>query len=287
VESLKDEDMPELKAKLQEMGIIVPKDPTQQEFKQLIRRIDEHLERVAAVLNQPNLAAAQEELVHLAAAREEADVERVLLESARGAVRFARSAEVRRQMMRAALAILLDGKEALSSFPEPYVQEPFQYEPQFRDRFVLRSSQVSEDRPRVELQVGQLDSIHDAAAAGDVDQVRFHLQQGIKADRQDSQGWAPLHHAARHGRLNVVELLVSEGANIHLGVGQATGYQIDPELAKRYGLTLPKPGEGTRQKAAAGAKTALDLAVAEGHEDVVSFLKENAAKPGAASRFEE
>ncbi|MBS3821067.1 MAG: ankyrin repeat domain-containing protein [Bacteroidetes bacterium] len=58
-------------------------------------------------------------------------------------------------------------------------------------------------------------SIHQAAATGDLDEVRSNLHYGIRLDARDAAGNTPLHHAAQAGRKNAVVLLAARGADVN------------------------------------------------------------------------
>jgi hypothetical protein len=268
-EQLKGGDPAPLKKQLQELGILA-EISTAADASSWIKQSEARVQRIAEILRQPDLSAIQDQLEKLGSEPVDLEFEKAVLDSAVGSVHRARDAEVRLRMFQAAIATLLDGKDGLNRYPEPYVGRSFHYEAQFRNRFLLRSNQdPGSSRPQ-ELQVGQLDSIHDAAAAGDLEQVEYHLRKRAVLDRPDTTGWAPLHYAAHHGHLEMVELLVKEGATINFGTFDPSAYQMDPVLAQRYGLALPQNR----------GKTALDLAVESGRHKVAAFLKENGGKSG-------
>ena len=50
--------------------------------------------------------------------------------------------------------------------------------------------------------------LYAAARCGHIESVRALLAAGARADIEDSGGATALHHAARHGKRNVVELLL-------------------------------------------------------------------------------
>ena len=67
-----------------------------------------------------------------------------------------------------------------------------------------------------------------AAGSGDIDRLKEHLNLRPEfVNRQDKNGWAPLHLAARAGDISVVELLLEHGAEVHLETNEAEyPYQI-------------------------------------------------------------
>ena len=54
-----------------------------------------------------------------------------------------------------------------------------------------------------------------AALAGDYDAVKFLLGQGLQVNGRDARGYTALHAAAYTGRLDIVQLLVENGADIN------------------------------------------------------------------------
>jgi len=60
---------------------------------------------------------------------------------------------------------------------------------------------------------GAADSIHVAAAVGNIEAVKQHLAAGT--DVQDEGDWTPLHHAAYNGHKEIVELLIANDADVN------------------------------------------------------------------------
>lgn len=83
-------------------------------------------------------------------------------------------------------------------------------------------------------------SLHQAAADGDIDQVRLHISRRANVNAQDKDGRTPLHLAASYGYKKMAELLISNGANVNA-----------------------KDDRGI---------TPLDLAASEQHQDVAELL---------------
>ncbi len=54
-----------------------------------------------------------------------------------------------------------------------------------------------------------------AASLGDIEQVEQLLSQGIDANQMDEEGYSALHAAAENDHLEIVKLLVSQGADVH------------------------------------------------------------------------
>ena len=97
--------------------------------------------------------------------------------------------------------------------------------------------------------------IHDAAASGDIEQVKELLASGTDMDEVDGKQRTALHHAARRGHVAIVELLIERGADVN-------------------------PRE------AISGHTPLHLAERWGHEDAAAVLVANGGYKGAALRGE-
>lgn len=75
-------------------------------------------------------------------------------------------------------------------------------------------------------------TLHQAAAAGDTEQVRKLLAQGADVNAKDKNGQTPLHSAAWYGRKDVVAVLLAQGANINETDGSG---QTPLHLAATFG----------------------------------------------------
>ncbi len=54
-----------------------------------------------------------------------------------------------------------------------------------------------------------------AASLGDIEQVEQLLSQGIDANQMDEEGYSALQAAAENNHLDILKLLVSQGADVH------------------------------------------------------------------------
>ncbi|MCB9687625.1 MAG: ankyrin repeat domain-containing protein [Alphaproteobacteria bacterium] len=89
---------------------------------------------------------------------------------------------------------------------------------------------------------GNSPDVHEAASSGDLDALTWHVSHG-RATAPSAAGFAPIHHAASHGRDAAIALLLRSGASVN----QRSGHGCD----------------GT---------TALHCAIAGGHVDTVALL---------------
>ncbi|MDB4342093.1 ankyrin repeat domain-containing protein [bacterium] len=63
---------------------------------------------------------------------------------------------------------------------------------------------------------GAADSIHLAAAVGNIEVVKQHLAAGVDVNAKGYRGFTPLHYAARNGHKEIAELLIAKGANVNV-----------------------------------------------------------------------
>jgi len=90
-------------------------------------------------------------------------------------------------------------------------------------------------------------SLHEAAAAGDIEQVKLLISKGADVNAKDKNGWTPLHSAAWYGRKDVAEVLIAKGANINetdvsgqtpLHLAASFGSMFVPELLLAKGANV-------------------------------------------------
>lgn len=110
-------------------------------------------------------------------------------------------------------------------------------------------------------------SFLEAAKAGDFEEVRRQINRGVDINFEDDAGFTALHFAAQNGFLDIVNLLIQKGANVHARTHN--GYPIFQ--LKEIELRWP-----SRQSGA----TPLHIASKE-HSDIVKVLIEAKADVNA------
>jgi uncharacterized protein len=266
-----DQDVAVLKKALNEAGLPLDlADPAA--LREFVSALTSEVDRVTRAMNTATLAEARDNLRQLEApAGFPFENQRFLIESAESMVQRAQRAELLARMFREALS------RVAAIGPELETNEEFSVERQFRDRFLLRPKTEDAALGGVRLQVGRLSSLPEAAAAGDLEQVEHLVRSGTKVHLTDRQGWTALHHAAQAGHGAVVKFLLENGADLHAPtLSGSNAHHMDPVLARRYGLEV-KPAEPGPD-----ARTALDLARQQGHEDLARFLESRGARPAAS-----
>ena len=75
-------------------------------------------------------------------------------------------------------------------------------------------------------------SLHEAAVAGDIEQVKLHISKGTNVNEKTATGDTPLHHAVIYGHEDVAKLLIANGANVN---ERTTDGDTPLHYAARYG----------------------------------------------------
>jgi ankyrin repeat protein len=130
-------------------------------------------------------------------------------------------------------------------------------------------------------------ALHLAAAHGHVAVIKLLIENGAAINLEEDDGWTALHVAATNGHLAVVKLLVDNGADTDLeegywvfdgGVGGDKGGDIgcsDDDSDDNYNIGGDKGDTGASDDSHRylyGGRTALQLAVANGHKAVAELL---------------
>ena len=131
-------------------------------------------------------------------------------------------------------------------------------------------------------------SIHEAVINRDIEAVKQHLAAGTNVDEKDGVGWTPLHYAAVEGNKEVVELLITKGADVNAKDDQSgetplhfaafSGHKEIVELLIAKGADVnAKDDDG---------KTPLDSAIRRKHSEIADLLRKHGAKTGEELKAE-
>jgi hypothetical protein len=140
-------------------------------------------------------------------------------------------------------------------------------------------------------------TIHEAAAKGDLADVKRHLRRGAAVNEKDARGGGtPLHAAAEKGQMEVAKFLIDNGADVNAGAGWAgvkpLHLAIENGHTDMVKLLIDK---GADVNAAAGGVTPLKGAMKQGHTEIAELLRKHGAReweerrsliprPGSAGR---
>ena len=127
----------------------------------------------------------------------------------------------------------------------------------------------------------QVEALHEAAFAGNLDEVKRLLEEGAAVDVPDPDGRTALMWASFNGHTAVDALLLEHGAAIdarEMNGRTALMYASSGPFAATVGLLLEKGAEVNLQGTGEGF-TALMTAAAEGQVEVVRVLLAYGADP--------
>jgi len=122
-------------------------------------------------------------------------------------------------------------------------------------------------------------TIHEAAAKGDLADVKRHLQKGMDVNIKDDNDWTPLLYSAFNGKQDVVVFLISKGADVN-AASRITGWTPLHVAADKGHLDVVKilvgSGANVNAKDSIGM-TPINSALGDNHKDVIEFLKQHGA----------
>ena len=135
------------------------------------------------------------------------------------------------------------------------------------------------------------DPIHDAVEKGNLIGVQTELDKGVDVNAKREDGSTPLHGAAEGGYGEIVELLITAGADLHATTVSMLGGGgwIPLHSAARQGHRgivelLIEMGTDVNTRDSAGKSTLHD-AVLEGHKGIVELLINKGADLNAKSGY--
>lgn len=133
-------------------------------------------------------------------------------------------------------------------------------------------------------------SLHLPASEGDLDAVKAEIEGGRKVDSKDIAGQTALMYAAETGRMEVLEYLVSKGADVN---AVSAGEHITPLMyaaaAGRLDVIEFLVDRGAKIDAVMAWRkdTALNIAAAKGHVETVKLLLEKGADASIKNKDDE
>ena len=129
-------------------------------------------------------------------------------------------------------------------------------------------------------------SIHEAAATGNIERLKQQLNAGTDVNQKNSyDGSTALNHAAWHGHMEIVQLLLENGANTNakrndgwapLHDAAAQGHEEIAELLIANGADINTKDDGER--------TPLYAAAGKGQKNIVEILIAKGADVNAISK---
>ncbi|MBN2315392.1 MAG: ankyrin repeat domain-containing protein [Sedimentisphaerales bacterium] len=121
-------------------------------------------------------------------------------------------------------------------------------------------------------------SLHQAAAHGDIEQVKMHILNGTDINSKDNRGRTALHRASHSGHVEIVQVLIENGADVVVGDNLNRTPLEYAAVAGRAQVAKLLIEKGANPNAInADEETPLHVAVASAGKDTVSVLIDNGA----------
>lgn len=119
-----------------------------------------------------------------------------------------------------------------------------------------------------------------ASRRGNLAEVRELVEDGIDLGAVTSTGWTALHHAAFHGRSDVVALLLENGAPV--AARHPRGWTPLHRAAEHGSIEIVRMliERGAPIDEKANGRSALGVAIAKGHKALVGYLVDQGADLG-------
>lgn len=125
-----------------------------------------------------------------------------------------------------------------------------------------------------------------AAANGHIEVVKLLLEQGADVNRHNEGGETPLHYAARNGHVEVMEILLDHGADVTAkGTGCGTPLQWAARSGQIKAAELLLAHDADVNQKGTDEHTALTDAVRNGHVDMVKFLLSRGAEVNTRASY--
>jgi ankyrin repeat protein len=134
---------------------------------------------------------------------------------------------------------------------------------------------------------GAKDTIQIAAAVGDIDSVKEHLDAGIDINSKSSAGWTALIESAYSGREKIAKLLIAKGADVNAMTDRgSTALHITSARGhKKIAAVLIEKGADVNARdidSRGAGDTPLDMAInkRKRHPELADLLRKHGGKTG-------
>ena len=124
-------------------------------------------------------------------------------------------------------------------------------------------------------------SLHEAAAVGDLEQVKSLILKGAKVNSRERAMWTPLHRAVLKGNKEIVAFLLTKGADVEASNswpgGTALHYAAEKGYEEIAELLIENGADIDAESASGEAETPLQYAARYDRKDTIKLLLEKGA----------
>lgn len=124
-------------------------------------------------------------------------------------------------------------------------------------------------------------SLHEAAAVGDLEQVKSLILGGAKVNLRERAMWIPLHRAVTNGQRDIVKFLLTNGADVNVRNSWPGGTPLHYAAEKGHeeiaGLLIDYGADVNAESAFDDRATPLQYAAFTDRKDIIKLLLEKGA----------